>query len=270
MELFNELPVEREQAIDDFLTFIGIYESKRRHRSLRALLKKHRSKIQDKVCLEAGAGKGLFSREMADLGARKVYSVERSDLLYNLLNENVSGLDKIETVQEGIEFFEPPEPIDVLFHEFYGSLILDESILALQQLKFKPGTILPDGGRLWCMPIMESQIGEKDKTYEPAWKDLLAGALISDVFETIPFKPKWKVFDWDLSSSETTFTFELPEKADFLAFCGEITHQGESVLKLWYTHNWPVVYTPATGTKFQLRFNYDETGFTPLHFDWID
>ena len=39
MELFNELPDERAQDVEDFLAFIPIYESKRRTRSLMRLLK---------------------------------------------------------------------------------------------------------------------------------------------------------------------------------------------------------------------------------------
>lgn len=270
MELFNELPGEREQAIDDFLTFIGIYESRRRHRGLKALLRKNQKQIKGKVCMEAGAGKGLFTRYLAELGAKKVYAVERSPLLYKNLQDNVKGVSQVETVFESIEEFEPEEQIDVLFHEFYGSLILDESILALRQLQFEPGLILPDGGRLWAMPIMESQIGEKDPAYEPIWKELLTGALVSDVFESIPFVPQWEIFDWNLGQTQTEFIFELPEPADFIAFCGEITHQGKSVLKLWYTHNWPVIFTPVAGKTFRLRFTYDDSGFTLIFFDWLD
>ena len=268
MELFNELSDEREQAIEDFLTFIGIYESKRRHRSLRALLRKNLKHIKDKVVLEAGAGKGLFSRDMAEMGARQVYSVERSPILFDLLKSNVEGVPNILPINDDIETYQPTEPIDLLFHEFYGSLILDESIMALQRLKFKPGIILPDGGRLWAMPIWEQQIGDKDKTYESSWKELLKGALISDLFESIPFKPEWEVFHWDISQKGTTFTYELPDNPDFLAFCGEITHGGNSVLKLWYTHNWPVIYTPVAGKKFRIRFEYEE--YSEIFFDWLD
>lgn len=271
MELFNELPEEREQAVEDFLTFIPIYESKRRFRSLHALLKRNRKWIRGKTCLEAGAGRGLFSKAMADLGAKKVLAVERSATLFEVLQHHLAEVPQAELHAGDIIDFVPKEDVDLLFHEFYGPLVLDETLLVLNELKFAPGMVLPDGGRLWAMPISEAQVLEADEHYDPSWKNALSGALVSELFDGIPFKGKWKVFDWQVGDGEKgqiSYTFELPEEADFIAFCGEITHQGKHVLDMWWTHNWPVIYTPVAGRSFRIEFDFDGR-FTEVYFEWL-
>lgn len=268
MELFNTLPEDELQDIEDFLAFIPIYESKRREISYRALLRKHHKLIQGKVCVEAGAGKGIFSKEMAELGARKVYAVERSNVLFQLAQETCRHQLNVECVEEDIEEFEPPEPVDFLLHEFYGPLVLDESILVLEDIQFKPKNIVPSGGRLWAMPIMETEILERDPNYQAVWKTALKDALVSDLFDWKKFEPKWVVFDWALGEKETSFEFELPEACDFLAFCGEITHRGKKVMNMWWTNNWPVIFTPVCGKRFRMSFSYVE-GFTDVFFEWV-
>jgi hypothetical protein len=268
MELFNELPDNRLQSVEDFLAFIPIYESKRRTNSLAALIKRHKKQIEGKICMEAGAGKGLFSRLMAEMGAQEVLAVERSELLYQLLCESVEAHPQVQCHFSDITDFIPHGQVDLLFHELYGPLVLDETILALRRLKFKPGLILPDGGRLWAMPISEKTIKEADDQYDQIWADELAGALVSDLVMGVPFVHKWEVFSWTVESQATVFEFEIPENADFLALCGEITHQGKSVLKMWWTHNWPVIYTPVAGKRFKISFEY-VGGYTKVFFDWI-
>jgi hypothetical protein len=269
MELFNELKGHRRQDVEDFLTFIPIYHSKRRINALSALLKRHRSHIKGKVTLEAGAGRGIFSQQMAAMGARQVHAVERSDVLYDLLESTSRNHPAIQTHCEEITEVEPSAPIDLLFHELYGPLVLDETILALRHLKFTPGLILPDGGRLWAMPLTAQQIQQANPLYEPVWSQTLKGALISDLITGIPFKPTWEVFDWNVHSPATTFEFALPAPCDFIALCGEITHQGKGVLKMWWTHNWPVIYTPVAGKRFKLEFQYLGE-YTQVRFQWLD
>lgn len=269
MDLFNVLPDVESQAIDDFLAYIPIYNSKRRTTSYQKLLRKNLPLIEGQVCCEAGAGGGVFSREMARLGAKKVYAVERSAAMFEVLKQNTAGIPNLDCIQEYIEDFEPDERIDLLLHEFYGPLVMDESILALQALPFEPGTILPDGGRLWAMPLSETEILSKDKLYTPSWKQALKGALVSDLFDWSRFRKDWLVFDWNLGSEQTRFEFELPEACDFIALCGEITHQGKPVLNMAWTHNWSQVFTPVHGTRFELGFDY-LGGYTDVFFKWLE
>jgi len=270
MELFNTVQEDRLQEIEDFITFMPIYKSKRREIAYQSLLKKYAHQIKGKICCEAGAARGIFSRYMAeDLQAQKVYAVERSAALFKILEANHSQIANMELVEGYIEDLEPQERIDVLLHEFYGPLVLDETIYALQDLEFKPGTILPDGGTLWAMPLTEEQVRLKSPMYDPSWKEVLQDTLISELFEKVKFEPKWKVFDWDIHSEAKEFEFTLPESCDFLAFCGEITHEGKSVLKMWWTHNWPLIFTPVNGRECRFRFDYID-GFTDVYFNWKD
>lgn len=269
MELFNSLSPEREQDIADFLTFIPIYSSKRRINAYYSLLKKFERQIQGHTCCEAGAGRGLISKKMAEMGADMVYAVERSGVLFELLEETIMDAPRVQCVEEDIEFWEPPEDIHTLIHEFYGPLVLDESILALKKLTFSPDLILPDGGRLWAMPISRSQAAELEPLYQDSWYDALDGALVSDLLEKIQFQPTWEVFNWSLRDDRHSFRFVVPEECDFLAFCGEITHEGKSVLKMWWTNNWPVIFTPASGKACEFRFAYED-GYTNVYFDWVD
>lgn len=267
MELFNTLPEERMQEIEDFLTFMPIYNSKRRENAYRSLLKRNLKSIQGKVCCEAGAGRGIFSEYMLEQGAEKVYAVERSDAMLKVLENTAQENKRLEIVPGYIEDFEPEEQIDLLLHEFYGPLVLDETIFALRNLPFKPGTILPDGGRLWAMPLSEATILEKAPFYDSSWKEVLSGVLVSEFLEPFTFKPQWQVFDWDIHSSQETFYFDVPEDCDFLVFCGEVTHLGKSVLKMWWTNNWPLIFTPVRGKRCSFRFEYID-GFTDIYFNW--
>ncbi|MEM7036225.1 MAG: methyltransferase domain-containing protein [Bacteroidota bacterium] len=269
MELFNELSADRQQAVEDFLTFIPIYESRRRIISLEALLRRHRKRIQGRVCMEAGPGNGHFTRFMCELGAEKVYGVENSAVLLDIARRNHPDLKQVIWEESDIRDYEPPEAIDLLFHEFYGSLVLDETMLALQDLAFSPKMIVPNGGRLWAMPLSEAEVMEQDESYQPSWKSALEGALISELFSGIQFRPTWEVFHWEVSDKRREFHFKLPEKTDFLAFCGEITHEGKKVLDMAWTHNWQVLYTPVCGSEFQLRFEYGDSNHTLVYFDWV-
>jgi len=69
MDIVNKLPEERFADVDDLLAFVSIYDDEERTRSYVSMLRRHRELIEDKVVVEAGCGLGLFSAEMARLGA---------------------------------------------------------------------------------------------------------------------------------------------------------------------------------------------------------
>ena len=255
MEILNELPEKKRREIDDFLAFIGIYEDRTRERALKKLLYQNRNLIKNKICVEAGAGLGVFSIYMAELGAKKVYAVEESKVMFEFLKEKVKNYKNIIPVNEKIEEFKPQEKVDLLFHEFYGSMLFDESIFSLYKLKFKPGNIIPDGGRLWCMFLNEIDILKKDKIYTGKWKEIFRNVLVLDLFPWVKFKNHKKIIEWNMRiKPKREYTVEIKRKADFLTFASEITHKGKSILKTWRAKNWALVFTPKAGNKFSLKF----------------
>ncbi len=269
MEILNELNERKRRDIDDFLSFIGIYEDTKREKALKKLLHKEKKYIKGKTCVEAGAGSGIFSIYMAELGAKKVYAVEESKTIFKLLKKNVENFKNIIPINKRIEEFEPDEEIDFLFHEFYGSLLFDESIFSLYELRFKPKRIAPDGGRLWCMFIRDEEILEKDKIYRREWKEILKGALVLDLFPWVKFRNDKKIIGWNYKKDiKKEFIIELKEKADFIGFASEIVHDEESVLKTWEAKNWAIVFTPKVSDKFRLKFSY-KGGYTEVKFVWI-
>lgn len=269
MEIINEIKEKRRRNVDDFLSFISIYEDKKRESSLKKLLLRNKKLIKNKVCVEAGAGKGIFSKFMVFLGAKKVYAVEESFYLYKILKENIKGERKIIPVNKKIEEFIPDEEIDLLFHEFYGSLLLDESLLALEKIKFKPKRVMPDSGALWCMILKEKEILKRDKIYERNWKDILSNILVSDLYPFVKFKPHFKILEWKYGkTSKTLFEVELKRKGDFIVFSSEIRDRGKSVLKTWEGSTWPLIFTPVRGKKFLLEFKYKKA-YTGIIFKWI-
>lgn len=269
MEIINEIKGKKRVYIDDFLSFIPIYEDKKRERALRKLLLKNKQWVKDKVCVEAGAGKGIFSKLMVLLGAKKVYAVEESFYLFKILKENVKSEKKIIPVNKRIEEFLPDEEIDLLFHEFYGSLLLDESIFALEKINFKPKRVMPDGGALWCMILKEEDIIKKDRIYEKKWKEILKGVLVTDLFPFIKFKPHFKIIEWRYGKTlKKSFEIEIKKKGDFLVFSSEIKDRGKSILKTWEADTWSLIFTPISGKKFLLKFNY-KNAYTEVDFKWI-
>ncbi len=269
MEIINEINQKKRIYVDDFLSFIPIYEDKKRERVLKRLLLKNKEFIENKVCVEAGAGKGIFSKYMVFLGAKKVYAIEESFYLFKILKENVKYEKKIIPINKKIEDFLPDEEIDLLFQEFYGSLLFDESLLALEKIKFKPKRVIPDGGALWGMILKEKEIIKKDKIYERNWKEILKNVLVTDLFPFIKFTPHFKIIEWKYGEFfKKSFEFEIKRKGDFLVFSSEIKDRGKSILKTWEAKTWSLIFTPISGKKFLLQFKYKDA-YTEVKFKWI-
>jgi len=88
MDILNRVSPQRFRAVGDLLAFISIYEGTKRTRAFRSLLRANAKIIRGSVCVEAGWGLGIFSIEMARLGARKVYAVEQNPLLTGVVSSD--------------------------------------------------------------------------------------------------------------------------------------------------------------------------------------
>jgi len=119
MNILNHLSPKRFRAVDDLLAFISIYDDHKRTQAYKRLLRAHKNNIKGSVCVEGGCGLGIFSIEMARLGARKVYAVEQNPLLADFARERIDNLPKhlargIEVVEAPLQSFRQSQHVDVL------------------------------------------------------------------------------------------------------------------------------------------------------------
>ncbi len=267
LEIVNRLPARSFREIDNFLSFIGIYEDRQRTAALRALITRNRAAIAGKVGVEAGAGLGVLTRALLAAGAKRVYAVEGNAQCAQFLRQRFAAEPRVEVVGEPIERFRPPGgKVDFLFHELYGALLLDESILALERIRFDPGAVFPNGGRLLAQVVPLSRF--KDPTITPALLRPLRQALVTDLFANFRFTAPRVAAEWRFKRGARGYVFacRLPACPDgVLALGMQVRHAGHMVTGTQECFNWPYVFTPAAGTKFRLAFSYCR-GMTEVDF----
>jgi hypothetical protein len=156
--------------------------------------------------------------------------------------------------------------VGLLFHELYGALLLDESLIALGRLKFEPSNVVPNGGALLVEKVELSSF--KDKLISAKTLELLKGALITDLFLKFRFKTPSRIMEWKFGARvPRELICAPPGKGEVLVFGMEILHDGERVCGTKDCENWPYVYTPVSGKKFRLSFGYDKC-FSDIRFKW--
>ena len=264
MEILNEIP--NYEDVDGFLAFVGMYEDRARLEAYRRFLA--RFPLQGAVCVEAGAGFGIFTEWMLYLGARKVYAVEENPLMADLLRERFRREPRVTVVEALIEDFAPPEPVDLLVHDFFGPLLYDESLYALERLPFRPAQVFPNQGELlWGLVEARRQV---DEVVSMPVLRRLEGVLISDLFPEPVQEPDQVLFRWryseGLSGPSRVSLKGLP--GDLLVFGVRLLHDGEEVCRAGRCVNWPWVWTPRAGDLFQLTFR-PTRAHTEVHFEWV-
>lgn len=273
MDILNHLSNRRFREVDDLLAFVSIYDDTRRTRAYRSLLRAHAAMIRGAVCVEGGCGLGLFAADLARLGARKVYAVEQNPILARLARARFERLPKnisrrIELVELPLQRFRPPERVNVLVHEFYGQLLYDEDLHVLDQLKFRPDNVLPDGGELRA-GILSSTV-YRDRIVTPEMVGKLDGVLVSGLFEGEPGDLKQPVLHWRFGRglSEVKHTFQR-QKGDLVCLGLVVTHKGKKVCEAGQGANWSYVWTVRGGIEMGFRFRRGEPGMgMECRFSW--
>jgi len=254
MDICNRLSPRRFAEADDFLTFISIYEDKARERAYKKLLWQNRHLIAGKVCVEAGCGMGVFSGYMAALGAKKVYAVEINPQMFRAAKARLAGNPVIEMVRADITKFDPGEKIDVLVHELYGQLLLDEELLLLDKLKFRPALVLPDGGKL-CGGVTTLR-RMRDRVVTPEILSQLGGVLVSGLFDEVRLPYQFDILQWEHGGVNSTRA-----KCDISGYTGDllymgvqVTHRGREICRAGKCPNWSFAWTPRAGDCFSIAF----------------
>jgi protein arginine N-methyltransferase 1 len=269
MDICNKLSPKKFASADDFLTFISIYEDKKRERAYKKLLAAQQDSIRGKVCVEAGCGMGIFSEYLARLGAKKVFAVEVNPLMARLVGERLAGSRVIEVVEADIAAFDPGEKIDVLVHDFYGQLLFDEELHLLENLRFTPRRVLPDGGKLLCG--VTTLKGRHDPVITPSILKRLDGILVSGLFDEGRLPLQFEVAGWRYGRKmRRDFEGSLPARKGDLLYLGiEVTHRGQRVCRSGECPNWSYVWTWRRANRFSLSFEDQGRTREPV-FRWLD
>ncbi|XP_075694224.1 protein arginine N-methyltransferase 3 [Rhinoderma darwinii] len=88
--------------------------------------------FKDKVVLDVGCGTGILSMFAAKAGAKKVYGVDQSDIIYQAMDIiRLNNLeDRISLIKGRIEEIDlPVENVDIIISEWMGYFLLFESML---------------------------------------------------------------------------------------------------------------------------------------------
>jgi len=273
MDILNTLPQKRFRQLDDLLAFISIYDDRRRTKSYLTLLHSFRKRIAGSVCVEGGCGLGIFSAELARLGARKVYAVEQNPLLAQLCRKRFDRLPKhltrqIELIVSPLQDFRPPVPVNVLVHEFYGQLLYDEDLWVLGRLKFDPDVVLPDGGELRAGVVRS--VDYFDRVVTGSVIEKLDNVLVSGLFREKLSELQMPVLRWKFGKGLSHISHSFKQKRGDLACFGVvITHRGKTICEAGRCPNWSYVWTARKGNSVSFRFRRDGE-FMDCRFSWRD
>lgn len=112
------------------------------------------------VVLDVGCGTGILSFFAAKKGCKKIYAVDKSNIIECAIEiAKRNDLKKyIQFIKTDILEFEPKEKIDVLIHELIGSFIWDENVLSKvsyirDHFLKKGGIIIPHKIELYFVPV---------------------------------------------------------------------------------------------------------------------
>ena len=272
MQILNDIPERKYIEAETFLAFLGIYEDKKRERGYKKGLKRLKDYIKGKTCIEAGAGFGIFSEYLVKLGAKKVYAIESNRLAFNVLKENVAKYEQIIPIRSRIENFKPREEISLLIHDFFGNLLYDESLFALENLKFKPKRVFPNRAKL-RYAVVDANKYYDDCITKNVIKQL-SGMLISDLF--LELKDSWQgtALEWQYPEGLKKYQIKLPYEnlEDLLLVFGlQIYDDDLKIAEAGKDSNWSLVWTPVDANIFNLDFKIDKNrGYVKVKIEWTN
>ncbi|KAM4592573.1 protein arginine N-methyltransferase 3 [Odontesthes bonariensis] len=149
-----ELREDEDEAYFSSYGHYSIHEEmlkdKVRTESYRDFMYSNREMFRDKVVLDVGCGTGILSMFAARAGAKKVFAVDQSSIIYQAMDIVRSNQleDKITLIKGRIEDIKlPVEKVDIIISEWMGYFLLFESML--DSVLYARDLYLADGGSVY-------------------------------------------------------------------------------------------------------------------------
>lgn len=135
VDCVSKVPLESDEGYFSSYAHFGIHydmlSDKVRTQSYKDAIINNQNSIQDKIVLDLGCGTGILSMFAATAGAKKVYALDQSEVIYHAMDiirenklENV-----IKTVKGRLENTKLDEKVDIVVSEWMGYFLLFEGML---------------------------------------------------------------------------------------------------------------------------------------------
>ncbi|CAH0726157.1 unnamed protein product, partial [Brenthis ino] len=152
VDCVSKVPLECDEGYFSSYAHFGIHydmlSDKVRTESYRNAILNNKDTLKDKFVLDLGCGTGILSMFCATAGAKTVYALDQSEVIYHamdIIREN-NLENTIKTVKGRLENTKLPDKVDIIVSEWMGYFLLFEgmldSVIYARDHYLKPGGLL--------------------------------------------------------------------------------------------------------------------------------